>query len=357
MRALANSAAHGGSVVVALDRVRWTHPAVRDAAFGVFGPPRMRAWVVASAFHREGGAVDWVGMGDVVERAVRMLDAAVTEHGEDPLWRRVALGIAGLGDLEARLGLRHGGEEALALAQRVASTIAERAQRTSERLAESSGSFGAWRSTRWAALGRPRRNALLSASWSSDGLCAAAGVSEGTLPAVEVRGDVGTRARAATAAAVQRVFEGFVHADFVVDDPDRAAAAVAREVLDRDLQCVSLERESSLELVPRRARTGAPRMEVAPAVRLEAPARGGRWTVYVGLDASGLVEREIVAVSVPLGSDGRRLVELLDQRLAGGGGLESALEDYDCGDAGLRALLEGYVQGRESRGPAPLPRS
>jgi hypothetical protein len=270
-------------------RARWAHPAVRGAAAGVVGPPLVRAWINTAAFAdahspSEGRSFDWPALRAATERATRMLDGLLDVFDEDPTWRRIGLGIAGLGDALERIGVAYGSDEACVLARRAANAIAEQSHRTSVQLAEERGVFERFADTRWARLGRPRRHALCTLSWPSDGLHAACGLSEGIAwHGVEDDGahDNGfggafengagapsIAAQVKLAVECQRAFEGVVAAQIVA--PDAAsngasngafhgvtggafdARALAEALADVDVQCFAIERPRRSELYPAR---------------------------------------------------------------------------------------------------------
>jgi hypothetical protein len=358
-------------------RARWTHPAVRGAASGVVGPPVVRAWINVAAFAdghspSEGRSFDWPALRAATERATRLLDGLLDVFDEDRTWRRIGLGIAGLGDALERIGVAYGSDEACVLARRAANAIAEQAHRTSVQLAEERGVFERFADTRWARLGRPRRHALCTLSWPSDGLHAACGLSEGVAwHGVEDDGahDAGfgsafdggagapsIEAQVKLAVECQRAFEGVVAAQLVAADGAFDARALAQALADVDLQCLAIERPRRSELYPARqeaqpmrtstsdsvrdvarnagrdavrdnARVGvrdeargstATRfdIEVLPAQRVRAVAPRGVWIFDVVFDARGERERELLLVSAPPGADAWRFVEAVNAELA-----------------------------------------
>ena len=56
-------------------------------------------------------------------------------------WRQIGIGIMGLGDMLVKMGIRYGSEQAIALCDRIAETLANEAAYTSASLAISRGAF------------------------------------------------------------------------------------------------------------------------------------------------------------------------------------------------------------------------
>jgi hypothetical protein len=252
-------------------RARWCHPAVRGVAVAVVGPPVVRAWMNVLAFvdasaprdparvlqrgATDGLSFDWSALRAATERATRLLDGLLDAHAEDPTWRRIGLGLAGLSDALERLGLVYGSEEACLFARRVANAVAEQAHRTSVQLAEERGVFDRFADTRWARMLRPRRHALCSLSWPSDGLHAACGLSEGVAwHGVEDADEAAPPLEAQVRLQVecQRAFEGVVAAQLVVGSAGFDPRALASALLEMDVQCLALDRVRHSELLPAR---------------------------------------------------------------------------------------------------------
>lgn len=103
--------------------------------------------------------LDMKGIADIAAIATRMLDNVI-DISHFPLKvqaraahasRRIGLGITGLADAFAMLGVRYGSESSLNLADRVMRTISHAAYRTSIALAEERGVFQEYRATEYLA--------------------------------------------------------------------------------------------------------------------------------------------------------------------------------------------------------------
>jgi ribonucleoside-diphosphate reductase alpha chain len=98
-----------------------------------------------------GGEVDWERLAATVRLAVRFLDDVI-EVNRYPVpeveqatirTRKIGVGVMGLAELFAELGVPYDSEDGLALADRVASTVAAEARAASGQLAEERGPFPA----------------------------------------------------------------------------------------------------------------------------------------------------------------------------------------------------------------------
>jgi ribonucleoside-diphosphate reductase alpha chain len=97
--------------------------------------------------------LDLHGIADVARIAVRMLDNVIdvshfplaAQARNARVSRRIGLGITGLADMFAMLGVRYGAESSLEIAETVMQTICYSAYRTSIALAEERGVFPAYR--------------------------------------------------------------------------------------------------------------------------------------------------------------------------------------------------------------------
>jgi hypothetical protein len=298
------------------------------------------------------------------------------------------------------------------LARRAANAIAEQAHRTSVQLAEERGVFERFADTRWARLGRPRRHALCTLSWPSDGLHAACGLSEGIAwHGVEDDGahdhgagaafengtfESGTgapsiAAQVKLAVECQRAFEGVVAAQIVAAEGAFDARALAQTLADVDVQCLAIERPRRSELYPARqeaqpvrvangadgvreiARDAAREpwseesrgaaapsrfeLEVLPARRVRAVAPRGVWTFDVVFDARGEREREVLLVSAPPGTDAWRFVESVNAELArvGLAGALSKLAGSLASGSASHELAQVLGEFRASRGLTRAP--
>ncbi|MFN3179905.1 MAG: adenosylcobalamin-dependent ribonucleoside-diphosphate reductase, partial [Thermus sp.] len=103
---------------------------------------------------RERARLDWAGLEEATRLAVRFLDAVVDlGKNRHPLRaqreaslrsRRIGLGVMGLADMLAMLGLPYGSADSLTLSEEVMRRIKEAAYRESARLARKRGSFPAF---------------------------------------------------------------------------------------------------------------------------------------------------------------------------------------------------------------------
>lgn len=115
------------------------------------------------------GRVDWDRLEEVAGVAVRFLDDVIDvsrypfpELGEAArATRKIGLGVMGLAELLAALGIPYDSEEAVRLATRLMRRIQQAAHTASRRLAEERGAFPAFTDSRFARSG-PRRNAQVT---------------------------------------------------------------------------------------------------------------------------------------------------------------------------------------------------
>ncbi len=137
---------------------------------------------------RDGG-VDWERLRQVVRDGVRFLDDVI-DVSDYPLPqieaitranRKIGLGVMGLADLFARLGLRYDSDAALDLAERIASFVEDESVAMSCELAEQRGAFSGFSASRWAS-GRPRRNATTTTVAPTGTISIIAGCSSGIEP-------------------------------------------------------------------------------------------------------------------------------------------------------------------------------
>jgi ribonucleoside-diphosphate reductase alpha chain len=133
-----------------------------------------------------GGAVDWQRLAATVRLAVRFLDDVI-EVNRYPVaaveratlrTRKVGVGVMGLAEMLAELGLPYDSEEALALADEVAATLAAEARAASEQLAAERGPFPAWSE----GAAAPRRNAQLTSIAPTGSISIIAGTTAGIEP-------------------------------------------------------------------------------------------------------------------------------------------------------------------------------
>jgi ribonucleoside-diphosphate reductase alpha chain len=135
------------------------------------------------------GRVDWDRLDDVTEVAVRFLDDVIDvnrypcpELGEATrATRKIGLGVMGLAELLATLGVPYDSEEAVRLAGRVMHRIKQAGSTASRRLAEDRGSFPAIGDSRFARSG-PRRNAQVTSVAPTGTISLIAGTTAGIEP-------------------------------------------------------------------------------------------------------------------------------------------------------------------------------
>lgn len=136
-----------------------------------------------------GDEVDWTRLTAVTEMAVRFFDDVIdvsrypfAELGEATrATRKIGLGVMGLAEMLARLGIPYDSEEALRLTDRVMRHIQRAAHRASRRLAEDRGSFPAFPDSRLVRSG-PRRNAQVTSVAPTGTISLIAGTTAGIEP-------------------------------------------------------------------------------------------------------------------------------------------------------------------------------
>jgi ribonucleoside-diphosphate reductase alpha chain len=137
-------------------------------------------------------SVDWEGLTQAVEHAVRFLDNVVEVNryptpeidAATRATRKIGLGVMGFADLLFKLGIPYDSEESLKLADRIGSAIREAGWTASERLAEERGRFPAWNGSIWDTEvgGRPMRNAHIMTIAPTGTISIVAGCSSGIEP-------------------------------------------------------------------------------------------------------------------------------------------------------------------------------
>ncbi|HLV58123.1 MAG TPA: adenosylcobalamin-dependent ribonucleoside-diphosphate reductase [Natronosporangium sp.] len=140
---------------------------------------------------RSGGEVDWARLRATVRLGVRFLDDVIdvnrypTPQVEQASrrTRKIGLGVMGLAELLAATGIPYDSEEAVALAGRIAATVAGEARQASRDLARERGPFPAWEDSELAARGEPpQRNAQLVSIAPTGTISIIAGTSAGIEP-------------------------------------------------------------------------------------------------------------------------------------------------------------------------------
>ncbi|MFA7513813.1 MAG: adenosylcobalamin-dependent ribonucleoside-diphosphate reductase [Mycolicibacterium vanbaalenii] len=134
-----------------------------------------------------GGRIDWSRLRDVTALAVRFLDDVidVSRYPFDELdaagraTRKVGLGVMGLAEVLASLGIPYDSDDAVRLAGRIMGRVQRVAHETSEQLAAERGPFPAYPDSR---LTRPRRNAQLTSVAPTGTISLIAGTTAGIEP-------------------------------------------------------------------------------------------------------------------------------------------------------------------------------
>ncbi len=136
-----------------------------------------------------GGGVDWDRLAEVAELAVRFLDDVI-DVNRYPIseleiatraTRKIGLGVMGLAEMLASLGIPYDSEQAVLLAGRIARSIKQAAYAASARLAEERGPFPAFGDSRFAGSA-PRRNAQLTSIAPTGTISLIAGTTAGIEP-------------------------------------------------------------------------------------------------------------------------------------------------------------------------------
>ncbi|ULN45414.1 adenosylcobalamin-dependent ribonucleoside-diphosphate reductase [Mycolicibacterium goodii] len=147
------------------------------------------------------GRVDWHHLAEVTAVAVRFLDDVI-DVSRFPIQemrdaalatRKIGLGMMGLAELLATLGIPYDSDEAVRLASRITGHIQRAAHAASEQLAAQRGPFPDFRSSRFAGS-RPRRNAQVTSVAPTGTISLVAGTTAGIEPMFAIaftRGIVG----------------------------------------------------------------------------------------------------------------------------------------------------------------------
>ena len=161
-----------------------------------------------------GGELDWERLAATVRLAVRFLDDVI-EVNRYPVpaveratvrTRKIGVGVMGLAEMLAELGVPYDSEDALALADRVASTLAAEARAASAQLAVERGPFPAWREG-GGPTEEPQRNAQLTSIAPTGSISIIAGTTAGIEPlfAVSFARNVLDTELVETSAAFERI--------------------------------------------------------------------------------------------------------------------------------------------------------
>ena len=121
------------------------------------GSINLAAFFVHLADNTAGDPIDWNGLRQTAELAVRFLDNVVEAnnyptqeiHDATHLTRKIGLGVMGFADLLFLLGIPYDSEDALELAGRIGQFIRDAAWTASQQLAETRGTFPMWEGSLW----------------------------------------------------------------------------------------------------------------------------------------------------------------------------------------------------------------
>lgn len=143
------------------------------------------------ARHTRDGRLDWDRLADTVRLAVRFLDDVI-EVNRYPTadlevaaraTRKVGLGVMGLAELLAILGIPYDSDEAIRTGERIARRVRREARRASAELAAERGAFPRWDESVLAARGLPAlRNAQLTSIAPTGTISLIAGTTSGIEP-------------------------------------------------------------------------------------------------------------------------------------------------------------------------------
>jgi ribonucleoside-diphosphate reductase alpha chain len=138
-----------------------------------------------------GQQLEWDRFRTTIHDAVRFLDDVIDanryplveiERGTKAT-RKIGLGIMGWADALAALGIAYDSDEALALADRVATVLEDESLAASSALAERRGPFPTWKGSRWESAGhRPLRNATTTTIAPTGTISIIAGCASGIEP-------------------------------------------------------------------------------------------------------------------------------------------------------------------------------
>jgi ribonucleoside-diphosphate reductase alpha chain len=143
-----------------------------------------------AAFAAAGG-VDWERLRAAIDDAVTFLDNVIEANSYPAAeieaatrsTRKIGLGVMGLADLFAEVGVAYDSPEALALGERIASFLTQQARARSEQLGKARGAFPAFEQSVWPSRGfRSLRNAAVTCIAPTGTLSLLAGVSGGIEP-------------------------------------------------------------------------------------------------------------------------------------------------------------------------------
>jgi len=134
--------------------------------------------------------MDWERFGEAIHDAVVFLDNVV-EASSHPVpeiaaatrrTRKIGLGVMGLADLLAHLGIAYDSEDGVALATRIAEFLTTQGHAASVALGERRGAFPAFRQSLWCRRVRAMRHATVTCIAPTGTISVLAGVSSGIEP-------------------------------------------------------------------------------------------------------------------------------------------------------------------------------
>lgn len=137
------------------------------------------------------GGVDWERLRTAIDDAITFLDNVIEANSYPAAeietvtrrTRKIGLGVMGLADLLADLGIPYDSAEALALGERIASFLTRQARARSEQLGAARGPFPAFEQSVWPSRGfKTLRNAAVTCIAPTGTLSLLAGVSGGIEP-------------------------------------------------------------------------------------------------------------------------------------------------------------------------------